>query len=192
MEEQTKLSQLQALVDEVSATFGGKNWKAAMVPSCTDGEPLQIEANTASFSESQLDLTDPSRLRFELAVNMGRQIAANRVLPYKWAKYLPLVALLIFADRERTTTDEAFAFWYYYFPFVVAMLVALGVTLGVESWAKNCTKTEPFLRKLLELTRDVGRTRDYLVAQKGTPEELAKFDALVRELGLNQTQPARG
>ncbi|MFN8220129.1 MAG: hypothetical protein U0S12_08390 [Fimbriimonadales bacterium] len=44
---------------------------------------------------------------------------------------------------------------------------------------------------LLEITGDVDKTR-WLLASKAKPEELAKLDALVREMGLESPRACQG
>ena len=186
------MSQLQALVDEVAEHFGTKKWEAELVPTCEDGAAFSTFLSRVSFSQTRLHTAALPYLRFQLAAEIGADMMVGRRYVREWARkalYIAWLSAFVFPIPE--AGGEKF-----YFPKFLAIVVVAALSgyasAAAESIVDSRSKTERFLRKLLEVTHDVERTRDFLVSKKGTPEELAKFDAMVREMGLNQTQLARG
>lgn len=190
MEEQAKLSQLQALVDEVAAHFGAKKWEAELIPFCDGGAAFSTSKSRVRFSRLRLDSHALLNLRFQLAVAIG----ANTLLRRWDLRGLAIAIFFVAMAMAISVPEPTYAQEAIFVPKFLAIfgaLVLYGIAGLVAEFVVDARlKSEPFLRKLLEITRDVDRTRDFLVSKKAKPEELAKLDALVREMGLESPKPA--
>lgn len=182
--------QLQAYVDEVAAKFGDKNWQVLPVSELNSGQSYAIAPTCVRFVESALDTVDQKALRFDLAAKIGETIVIRHAQKrgIAWSSFIfagLLVTLLLLtrgAGEELPISSpigEIMAFG-----FVVL------IYLGFLAWALRWLRSAAFLGNLLFLTEDPVRTRDYLVSENATPRELAKFDELVRQMGLEAPKPA--
>lgn len=182
--------QLQAYVDEVAAKFGDKNWQVLPVPSLKDGGLFETSPSIVRFVEPKLASCEPRALRFDLAAKIGEAIVFRRAIQRGicWTIFLFLVPLAVIS-----LLAESFGLvWKATSPKkeVLVTLTTCIVYVLPFLWAGRSLKSEAFLCNLLYLTEDAVRTRDYLVSENATPEQLAKFDALVREMGLEAPKPA--
>ena len=186
------LAELQAHVDQRSANLTKKKWKVAVGPTQERGFRIDGQKREVFVTEAWLASPDLPPFNFDIALS-------NIVWDYQttgpW-KILGLNTAKIFAPLAMAAlylqSSGALPPWVFSVVLGVSIVLTLiaGARLGVGLWFY--TRSEVLVRKLLEATKDVERTRHYLTNHGSTPERLAKFEAIVREMGLESAQPAQG
>lgn len=186
-----EVDRLQAMVDEIAAAFGLEPHKVKGVKLPVASDPFVWSRREILVSEEGLPSMDLARFRGEVAETYW-EISVNRSSPYLKPLQVALFAfffvwLPVMLLKDSLTPIARF--WAVTSLFVPGVLCWIWLFNRHSRWAARRLASEPVLRKLLEVTHDVARTRKFLVTQKSTPEELAKFDALVREIGLDSPKP---
>ena len=186
------LAELQAHVDQRSTNLTKKKWKVKVSRRLERGFLFDSARGAVRVSEQWLAEPDLSQFDFNFAVNS----IINEYYPSRLVKWflgdtlkvvLPIAVAGALLEYFRVLPPIAGTVFVKLF-----LLSEFGCMILYLIRLRAFVKSEDFLRQILATTKDAERIRNLLCAQGSTPERLAKFDAIVREMGLGSRGYARG
>ncbi|MFN8220126.1 MAG: hypothetical protein U0S12_08375 [Fimbriimonadales bacterium] len=186
------VAELQAHVDQRSTNLTKEKWKVKVRRRSKGGIWFDGTSRAVLVSEQWLAKPDLLQFDFDFAVNrIIKEFHPSRLV--KWFLgdslrfVLPIAVAGALLEYFRVLPPIAGTVFIKLF-----ILLEFGCMVLYLIRLKSFVRSEEFLRQLLETTKDVERIRNLLAIQGSTPERFAKFDALVREMGLGSRGYARG
>lgn len=183
------VADLQKIADEITAAYGDKPWRVEL--NDNQSEFLTAYGGNRSISAGRKWMENPDlrAMRFQVAMQCAVWNFKRRTLYYRIETPLTLTTAILLLTLFFGAIAKPYLLRWLLATVFIPRMFSLAAQGYADKLVVSESRSEPFMRKLLEVTKDPDSLRDELRNLNAPPEAFHTLDHVIVEMGLETTHP---